>query len=78
MTSPMAWCTWTKRFRGFLLNFEKIDLIFLTEDVIAGEKQKVTALDIVSCRTFLFFARYDVICDLLQHGRTQKWNLFVK
>ena len=29
-------------------------------------------------RTFLFYAHYDVICDLLQYGRTQKWNRFVK
>ena len=30
-------------------------------------KQKVTALDFDSCRTFLFFARHDVICDQLQY-----------
>ena len=27
---------------------------------------------------FLFFTRYDVICDLLQYTRTEKCNLFVK
>ena len=39
---------------------------------------KVSALDFVSCRTFLFFPPYDAICDLLQYTRTLKRNLFVK
>ena len=38
----------------------------------------VMPLDFVSCRTFFFFARCDVIYDLLQYTRTGKCNLFVK
>ena len=30
-------------------------------------KNKKSTFDFVSCRTFLFFARHDVICDLLQY-----------
>ena len=33
---------------------------------------------IVSCATFLFLPRFDVICDLLLNRRTATWNLFVK
>ena len=34
-------------------------------DTIAWKEKIVTAVDFFSCRTFLFFPHYDVICDLL-------------
>ena len=43
-----------------LLNFSR------SHKTSACEEQKATALDFVSCVHFLFIARYDVICDLLQ------------
>ena len=42
------------------------------------QRTTVTPLDVVLCRTFLFFTRCDVICDLLQYTHTGKCYLFVK
>ena len=42
------------------------------------QRTTVTQLDVVLCRTFLFFTRCDVICDLLQYTRSENviylWN----
>ena len=40
-------------------------------------KTTVMQLDFVSCRIFLFFARCDVIWDLLQYTPPEKCYLFV-
>ena len=40
-------------------------------------RTSVTHSAIASCATFLFLARFDVICDLLQDRSTATWNLFV-
>ena len=90
----MAWSNLADLFRGsshdfcqLYYNIKQIDFIFLCFCTVtdhtwrhsAGRtKSHGTRLRLV--RTFLFFTRYDVICDLLQYRyrSTQKWNLFVK
>ena len=75
---PMAWCTSAGFFLVYL-SFFIVKNKFLCFCTVHRRRYsmwiiKVTPHDIVSCRTFLFFARHDVICDL----STPKWNLFVK
>ena len=49
----------------------------IKDGVIAWKEQKSTTRDEVECRGVLFFPRYGVFCDLLQHTRTLKRNPFV-
>ena len=88
----MAWSNLANLFRGsshdfcqLYDNIKQIDFIFLCFCIVIDHtwrhsvwrtKSHGTRLRLV--RTFLFFTRYDVICDLLQYRRTQTWNLFVK
>ena len=88
----MAWSNLANLFRGsshgfcqLYYNIKQIDFIFLCFCTVIDHRwrhsvwrTKSHALDCVSCLLFLFFTHYDVICDLLQYRRTQKWNLFVK
>ena len=88
----MAWSNLANLFRGsshdfcqLCYNIKQIDFILLCVCTVIDHtwrhsvwrtKSHGTRLRLV--RIFLFFTRYDVICDLLQYRRTQKWNLFVK
>ena len=88
----MAWsnlgnlfCGSSHDFCQLFYNIKQIDFIFLFFCTVIDHtwrhsawrtKSHGTRLRLV--RTFLFFTRHDVICDLLQYRRTHKWNLFVK
>ena len=88
----MAWSNLANLFCGsshdfcqLYYNIKQIDFIFLCFCTVIAHrwchsvwrtKSHGTRLRLV--HTFLFFTRHDVICDLLQYGRTQKWNLFVE
>ena len=81
----MAWSNLANLFCGFLhhfcqlyYNIKQIDFIFLCFCTVIDHrwrhsvwktKSHGTRLRLV--RTFLFFTRHDVICDLLQYRRTQ-------
>ena len=79
---------WRQRWHDFCqlyYNIKQIDFIFLCFSTVIDHRWLHSVWRIEShgtrlhlVRTFFFFTRHDVICDLLQYRRTQKWNLFVK
>ena len=87
----MVWSNLANLLRGsshdfcqLYYNIKQIDFIFLCFCTVIDHrwrhsvwrtKSHGTQLRLV--RTFLFFTRHDIICDLLQYRRAQKWNLFV-
>ena len=87
----MAWSNLANLFCGsshdfkLCYNIKRIDFIFLCFCTVIDHRWRHSVWRTKShgtrprlVHTFLFFTRHDVICDLLQYRRTQKWNLFVK
>ena len=86
----MAWSNLANLFCGsshdfcqLYYNIKQIDFIFLCFCAVIDHRWRHSVWRTKSHGTRLrlvrisFFTRHDVICDLLQYRRTQKWNRFV-